>query len=200
MRNTSSCSLCRRRKIRCNRETPCSNCVRSKNQTCVYDITPPRQHGRGQTSEFGQAQKSRESIPIDRASSTSGGSTVPSHPSNSLPASSTSASTLSSQPSARDVESMKSRIRQPEEQQSRTTLRSTQSPVSPSNFSIEATTSRIGGTFYVHRENRLFGQPQAITRGVTHKTRTFGRSHWINGVALVSSIYRTLLDKWPNNY
>lgn len=36
--NTSSsraCALCRRRKIRCNREAPCSNCLRSR-ANCVY--------------------------------------------------------------------------------------------------------------------------------------------------------------------
>lgn len=39
-----SCALCRRRKIRCNRETPCSNCIRSKNvHGCVYQVHPPPQ-------------------------------------------------------------------------------------------------------------------------------------------------------------
>ncbi|KAF2829553.1 hypothetical protein CC86DRAFT_346377, partial [Ophiobolus disseminans] len=36
-----SCILCRKRKIRCNRETPCSNCVRSKNAACVYEADVP---------------------------------------------------------------------------------------------------------------------------------------------------------------
>ncbi|ERT03438.1 uncharacterized protein SPSK_08313 [Sporothrix schenckii 1099-18] len=37
-----SCTLCRRRKIRCNREQPCSNCLRSrKNVACVYEELPP---------------------------------------------------------------------------------------------------------------------------------------------------------------
>ena len=36
-----SCTLCRRRKIRCNREQPCSNCLRArKNVACVYEELP----------------------------------------------------------------------------------------------------------------------------------------------------------------
>ena len=175
--------------------------MRSRNETCVYEnhpSQPPRQH-------LGLAQESREphySMPIDRASSISRGSTVPSHPSKSLVASSTSASTPASQPSARDVESMKSRIRQLEEQLSKATQRSTRSPVLTSNSNIETTTSCIAGTVYVHHDSRLFGQIQAISRSVMHKTRLFGQSHWINGVALVSScaIHRTSLDKWLNNH
>ena len=89
---------------------------------------------------------------------------------------------------------MRSRIRQLEEQLSKATLRPTESPVSISNSNIETTTSCIGGTFYLHREN---AQPQAITRGITHKTRQFGQSHWINVIVLVGfcAIYRTLLVK-----
>nr|QEO75699.1 MRR1 [Candida tropicalis] len=37
-RISSVCTNCRRRKIKCNREYPCSNCVKAKRQTsCVYD-------------------------------------------------------------------------------------------------------------------------------------------------------------------
>ncbi|KAI6291425.1 hypothetical protein MCOR34_010178 [Pyricularia oryzae] len=32
-----SCTLCRQRKVRCSRGTPCTNCVRSRTGTCVYD-------------------------------------------------------------------------------------------------------------------------------------------------------------------
>ena len=172
--------------------------MRSRNETCVYEnhpTQPPRQH-------LGLAQESREphySIPIDRASSTSGGSTVASHPSMSLVASSTSASTPASQPSARDVESVKSRIRQPEEQLSKATQKSTQSSVLTSNSNIQTTTSSIAGTFYVHHESRLLGQAQVISRSVTHKTRLFGQSHWINGVALVSSCAIHWTSQWLNN-
>ncbi|PVH92178.1 hypothetical protein DM02DRAFT_620098, partial [Periconia macrospinosa] len=46
-----ACEMCRRRKVRCNRESPCNNCIRSKVEDCVYKtpagqpsnvpVTPP---------------------------------------------------------------------------------------------------------------------------------------------------------------
>lgn len=178
--------------------------MRSRNEACVYQnhsSQPPQQHlDHDQTSELGLARESREvhySTPIDRTSSISTVSTGPSRPSKPVVASSISTSTLTSQPSARDIESMKSRIRELEEQLSKATPRSIQSPVPTSSSNIETTTSRMGGTFYVHHESGLSGRPQAIARSVTHKTRVFGQSHWVNGAARVSScaIHRTLSDK-----
>jgi hypothetical protein len=81
---------------------------------------------------------------------------------------------------------MKSRIRQLEEQLSKATQTSPQSPVLPLISHIETTTSRLAGTFYIHHESGLVGQAQAISRSVMHKTRLFGQSHWVNGAALVS--------------
>ncbi|KAF8849586.1 hypothetical protein BDZ45DRAFT_708746 [Acephala macrosclerotiorum] len=47
-RPTVSCTLCRKRKIRCNRETPCSNCMRasstSKESTATNDHTSTEPH------------------------------------------------------------------------------------------------------------------------------------------------------------
>ncbi|KAK2855646.1 hypothetical protein FQN49_004980, partial [Arthroderma sp. PD_2] len=45
------------------------------------------------------------------------------------------------------------------------------------------------GTFYIHRESGPVGEPTAIARGITHKARSFGRSHWINVVALFQDIW-----------
>jgi hypothetical protein len=190
-----SCSLCRRRKLRCNRETPCSNCVRSKNATCVYEnqpSEPPRPRlAHRQIPDLGLNQEYRgplDSIPIDRTSSTSRASTIPtSHSSTSLVRTSTSASTYATYQSAQDLESMKIRIRQLEEQLSKATQKSTQSSTPNSSSDLETTTSRIAGTFHVHHETNVFGQAHFITRSVMHKTRLFGQSHWINGISIVSS-------------
>lgn len=182
----SSCSLCRRRKIRCNRETPCSNCLRSKHNTCVYEkqsFRPPRQHvGQGPPSEHSQLQRSGEPVPIHRTSSTSRGSPVLRNSSTSLMNSSTSASNLVDHPSPQDVESMKLKIRQLEEELAKLSPSSIQSSDPKSSPKTQMTTSQVGMTLYVHCE-----QPQAIIRSITHKTRVFGQSHWISGVAQVSS-------------
>lgn len=170
--------------MRCNRETPCSNCVRSKNEACVYESNstpPPRQH-------LGLSPKARQPVPSISSYSTSRASTVSSYPSSSHVATSASESDLASQPSAQDAESLKSQIRQLEEQLSAVTPPSIQSPASTANpNNIDAITSSMGGTFYVHHEVHACGKPQATPCGVSRKTRLFGKSHWMNGVSLVSS-------------
>ena len=169
--------------------------MRSGNDACAYEkypSQPPRQHlGQDRTTEFGLVPKPGESAPTARASSTSKESTVLSQPSSTIITCSTSASTLASQPSAWDVESLKSRIRQLEEQLSRVTPLSTQSPVLTSYSDL------TGGTFHVHRESR-FRAAQATSRSIMYKTRLFGQSHWSTGLfTLVGScpVYWTSLDK-----
>ena len=174
----SSCSLCRRRKIRCNRETPCSNCLRSRNADCVYEIRPsPSWQKQGQIS--GPAAQQLGST--DEALSSSRGSTTSNHaPLSSIP-SSTTVSTPVSTHSARELEFMKSRIRQLEEQLSKSTAVSSRSFAPTPNSNIETISSALGGDIHIHHEDPLIGHAQAIS----HKTRLFGRSHWINGALLV---------------
>ena len=88
---------------------------------------------------------------------------------------------------------MRDRIRQLEEQLSRSSLTTDYTPVLSKTFNspktgddIETSTSTMGGTFYVRQESRLVGHAHAISRTVLHKTRLFGQSHWVNGLAFVS--------------
>jgi hypothetical protein len=159
--------------------------VRFKNENCVYDNHPSLRQG--SNTEYSLAHHSRQSTPFHRASSSSGGSGLPSRITNSRVAKSTNASTLTSQLSTHDVESIKNKIRDLEEQLTKATPRSISSPSISPPSNEQATSSRIGGTFYVNRDSSLFGQTQTITRSVTHKTRLFGQSHWINVIPLVSS-------------
>ncbi|KAF3071175.1 hypothetical protein GL218_00223 [Daldinia childiae] len=169
-----SCVLCRRRKIRCNRESPCSNCVRSKNASCIYE------------NHFLQPQQATE---LHSSISPIAEVAVPSLTSKSSPraASTTTASTAATYQSSQDIEFLKNKIKQLEERLSQSNETS-QSPIQTPGSNIEAISSRIGGTFYVHHEDPLAGQPQNISRSVTHKSRMFGQSHWITGMALVRDI------------
>ncbi len=143
----------------------------------------------GAATDIGLAQESSEShytTPVDTGSSIGRGSKIPTYPSNSSgPSSTTTASTLDIRSSFREVESMKSKIRQLEEQLSNSAHGSTQSPATTANSNIETTTSRLGGTFHIHHDSRIFGQSQATSRSVMHKSRLFGQSHWVNGIVLV---------------
>lgn len=62
----------------------------------------------------------------------------------------------------------------------------TSSPISTSTstFAPPSFNSSLGGAIHVH-ESRLFGKSQCVINSVTHKTRTFGQSHWINGAILI---------------
>ncbi|OBT63714.1 hypothetical protein VE03_06182 [Pseudogymnoascus sp. 23342-1-I1] len=52
------------------------------------------------------------------------------------------------------------------------------------------TSTKLGGTFHVHNESSEcgVGREGGIPRSVTHKTRVFGQSHWINGIVLFLGI------------
>ncbi|PGH04424.1 hypothetical protein AJ79_07080 [Helicocarpus griseus UAMH5409] len=185
-----SCSLCRRRKIRCNRETPCSNCDRSKNQSCIYenDLSHVPWRNMPRLSES-QLNNLNNSITASETSISSGEPTGPNISQILLatPSNSTPASTSASQSFTTEVNSLKNKVKELEEQLQKATGRTAHScaetPTSTSTPNIETTSSTLAGTFSVHRENRLLGEAQAISRGVLHKSRLFGQSHWINGVA-----------------
>ncbi|RAL05943.1 uncharacterized protein BO80DRAFT_460985 [Aspergillus ibericus CBS 121593] len=173
-----SCTLCRKRKIRCNRQKPCSNCLRARNGSCVYG-TPQSQPDSSPASE---------QIPIEAASSTSR-STIPSHPSSLVGPS--SVSTPMSQASAQETElmRMKLKVQQLEEQLAKQAAPVQLSLLTQDSSNIETTSSSLGGTFHVHTERDSFGQPQAIARSVAYKTRLLGQSHWaVNGILLIRDI------------
>ncbi|KAK6087726.1 C6 transcription factor [Seiridium cupressi] len=81
-----------------------------------------------------------------------------------------------------------SRIKQLEGQLSSTSPTPVRPPAAPANPSIEASTSSIGGTWYIHRDDGA----QSIVRGTTHKTRQFGQSHWVNVVSLFYDIMTSI--------
>ncbi|KAF2439046.1 hypothetical protein P171DRAFT_370465 [Karstenula rhodostoma CBS 690.94] len=155
-----SCTLCRRRKIRCNRETPCSNCTRSRSSVCEYETLPVSPH------------RSRESE-RDEASSTTTSTTVPVLEMESM----RNRVTLLE----KEVEnSLRRMIRSAPQRPS-----TADTPVS----SIETAESRIGGTFYIHHGNPALGQSPNIHRSLTHKKRMYGQSHWMNmSVVMVKDI------------
>lgn len=192
----SSCVLCRQRKIRCNRESPCNNCLRSRSGTCVYENIISQLPQRTAELSLGPP----DSAPANKTSSIGTSSTVPSRsPVSSFRAtSSTAASTRPGHQAAQDVELLKYRIKQLEEQLSKAESSASLSPVQ----AMETITSRISGTFYVHYRDSLAGQSsRAILHSTTHKSREFGQSHWVNGLLIVCSRPYTiypLIDHFSN--
>ncbi|KXJ85302.1 hypothetical protein Micbo1qcDRAFT_198891 [Microdochium bolleyi] len=187
-----SCTLCRRRKVRCNREVPCSNCVRSGNAPCVYDGPPPA------TTSAAAARSSASSAAVHpllrRAGAgpevSSEGLGLPlatpspsSASTSSLPrptATATASSVTSSVPASRD-----------------------QSRQHDRHDVVAEMTTHLAGSFHMLSDaagtpNSTAGSSRnnttttgttrstapSIPRSVTHKGRTFGQSHWIGASLL----------------
>ncbi|CRL26687.1 Fungal transcriptional regulatory protein, N-terminal [Penicillium camemberti] len=195
-----SCSLCRQRKIRCNRQIPCNNCIRSKNRNCVYRSSqPPPQHGNeheGQTRELGsipapqQINRSLDNFvapsPINYRSAISSG------PSRTVTTSSTSPSTPNSHSSTHEIEMLKSKIRQLENQLDKSTKSSTETCAPTPVSDIETTHSHLAGTFHIHNASLPSNQGQMVRRSFIHKKRFFGQSHWISSMSLFRDIVDTI--------
>ncbi|PYI34399.1 hypothetical protein BP00DRAFT_493133 [Aspergillus indologenus CBS 114.80] len=196
-----SCSLCRRRKIKCDRQLPCSHCTRSGNEaTCEYDNT---ELSRPPQSAFGvtPTRPAPYAIPTEGASHTSrtapytiptGGtlhasrtaSSVPSPHSAAHTTASTKASTVASPQSDPNVEALKDRVRQLEQRLAETVAKPAiqPPPVAPIPEVVTAG-STLTGLFHLHHENDPARPAVAITRSIMHKSRLFGQSFWINGMA-----------------
>lgn len=178
-RPTTACVACRKRKTRCNRGSPCSNCSRSrKKEACVYE------------PDHSQPEDSRPGASAASAVSTINGWGIT--PTSTAP--STCASNAVDPVPLEDVVSLKNRIRCLEEQLDKSSARHTFTTL-PTG--IETSTSQIGGTFHIHypspsgagvvQKTSTLGQAQAISRSLSHKTRLLGQSHWANTVAPLAS-------------
>ncbi|KAH6851061.1 hypothetical protein B0I37DRAFT_397140 [Chaetomium sp. MPI-CAGE-AT-0009] len=201
-----SCILCRRRKIRCDRQTPCSNCVKSKNATCAYrdDPRPPRTQSplveTAQASRLETASTAALVTPSTGGLSTEANHTEPlnaepSRPTGSDPVTSSTKYTIcdrafgSSYASHATDPRLTSGRAVPEQAMSAGTS-SADTPVSTftKNSRVETKTINFAGNFYFHSEHRLPGH-RAVTSSVTHKTRYFGQSHWVNAVGLLNDMF-----------
>lgn len=232
-----ACLACRRRKTRCNREAPCSNCVRSRgNEACVYEEGPLRprlarhEHSPSVRGHEGNSPPSQEVLlPSPRASTTSSApafSQLAVPPESTVPSSIGNADSMPTHDIAflrsrvkyledkiekashapaiasSTLPSMQLRIRQLEEQlckASPSSVSTCPSSVHTSATDIETRTSQIGGTFHIHHpsssvtearaEAGAVHKAQAISRNISHKTRLFGQSHWVNTIAPLVCVY-----------
>ncbi|CAI6093775.1 unnamed protein product [Clonostachys chloroleuca] len=190
-RPATACNLCRRRKLRCNREQPCGNCIRSRTGECIYHTGPlpktsPRQQGFNQLGEGDLGSGSENSTLVEKASNRSGKLTAATssphaHPNDSSP---------QAQGSAQELDDLKNRIRKLEDQLSKTSIRSPtiRYPGGESTSEADTSTALLDGTFHFQQQAHEVGQPQAVARGFSHKSRVFGKSHWVNTWSSLNSL------------
>ncbi|KAL7937221.1 hypothetical protein V8C35DRAFT_295094 [Trichoderma chlorosporum] len=186
-----SCALCRKRKLRCNRQRPCSNCIRSKTETCVYEnhhlayqpLASGESPGHSHIGIF--FTESQAPTQAQVASSPNDTLTIRSHNSNVAPRNLINPLTPRSQD--------ESTLHLSASEASRPGffgLNRSEDPLGGPHQAVDAINDAafladaahiVGGTLHFHRENNPTDSTGAgLVRGVTHKTRFFGQSHFIN--------------------
>ncbi|KAK4139426.1 uncharacterized protein C8A04DRAFT_15890 [Dichotomopilus funicola] len=175
-----SCILCRKRKIRCDKQIPCSNCTKSKNATCAYK-EDPRAPRAGDPS---QLRGSEAPGPLSPSTGSYPGGASSSRPTSAVPSAAYSADALALGRSpevttgtagAHGRPSLNTKSRTgtagPETGavSSTSAFSSANTPVSTftKNSRVETKEILFAGNFYFHTEHRLPNQPQAVTRS-TH--------------------------------
>ncbi|OTA88870.1 hypothetical protein M434DRAFT_34661 [Hypoxylon sp. CO27-5] len=183
-----SCVSCRRSKIRCDRNLPCGNCVRSKHKTCVYEPQgPPRQSDISSVA-VGPLQPT-DAVSINDAETTvSPGPSGPAfahhvdgsheeHSTHSLtgstPVDSTSSQTH--EPSF-DVRSLLDRIRELERRLEEHTEHHS------GTKSVPRTPNTITEPVVATYPSYLAGELHTMNKSVMSKTRYLGQSHWMNQI------------------
>jgi hypothetical protein len=94
-----------------------------------------------------------------------------------------------------ELHSMKSRIAELEEQLSLTASFGRVPPsveASPAPTNSVHITSGLSGPIDVLQDSRTFGQAYPISRGISHKNRVFGQSHWMNGFVVFRDVIEML--------
>ncbi|KAI1015418.1 hypothetical protein LB504_011135 [Fusarium proliferatum] len=188
-----SCNLCRKRKMRCNRGSPCSNCMRARKGDCVYENPPPAERStasQDHIAKIGGDYNAFLSLPTPEDLVASANSGLPGA-STGAASSSTGAPTPVSQSSVQELDMLRSRVRQLESQLSSATATPSQSHVSTPASTLETSTSRLGGTFHLHSQRQHVG-PLATPRAISHKSRFFGQSHFVCGLPLLRDIIEAI--------
>ena len=85
---------------------------------------------------------------------------------------------------------MARRIKDLEDQLARVTHASPARVTKQSSSNIESMSTRFTGDFHIELEDRSGGESRACSKSVIHKTRVFGKSHWVNGVVVVGPLLR----------
>lgn len=196
-----ACEQCRYRKVRCDRASPCSTCVRTRNPDCTYAPAPPALSARvRETVPSRSAAVVSASILLEPSPSlgiTTLG--VPEHVVAPSPAYSAALWSGLAQADSPSVSAPPSLI------SSATAVESLERKVKQLEKQLQSALSRQrspSATWSLRKESHLPGEsPESPTgardvdktfvplpiRGTLSKTRFFGQSHWASGANLIPS-------------
>ncbi|TFB04221.1 hypothetical protein CCMA1212_003984 [Trichoderma ghanense] len=177
----------RSRKLRCNRERPCSNCIRSKTETCVYENhhladQPGPSPTQSQVGVFfldSQAQSQAQSSSPNDALKAGSASSNPSSRNFISPLTPKSQDDSTANVSVSGASNAGPSSRNPTQVAAEPPPRSTDA--SPDSDFLAKASHITGGAIHFHRENNpVDSASPSLIRCVTHKKRFFGQTHWIN--------------------
>lgn len=156
---------------------PCGNCMRSKTGSCVYetDVFPDERLGAKPPVSI-QPRREGLGAPMTTWATNTGEGPAFATPNN-----------TDINHSAFELDSLRARINELEDKLSRaTSTASSASPTAapPTSTQTVQTVSTIACTVDVLEDIRIPGGA-TISRGVAHKNRVFGQSHWMNGFIIV---------------
>ncbi|OAR02830.1 hypothetical protein LLEC1_01601 [Akanthomyces lecanii] len=177
-RPSVSCTVCRKRKLKCDRQHPCRNCLKSRSKDperdCVYEDAPPLDPAR---------PRKRRPSPTHRPTpSSTPGLISPS----SEPVSSDDAEALMvARSRGHGAVVPHAPVTISDTSQSCASNSAPHSVRGPKSLTSEASVQQSV-------ESAFFGDTLALGRGVTHKSRFFGSSHWLTTIVLFRDLAQTV--------
>lgn len=161
-----ACETCRRRKIKCDRNAPCDQCIRSKSEICTYlPNDSPSLTGRNRHVGMGRVANSSTTSPTMSHDSPSATSNIPA--AGAFDASTDQFSIPGYSTSDPEKERASTVRALPDQLQSRLLDPANTEPADSAAVSLPMHNTALP------------------TKEVFEKTRLFGRSHWINSVEQV---------------
>ncbi|KAH6611374.1 hypothetical protein Trco_001394 [Trichoderma cornu-damae] len=177
-----------KRKLRCNRQRPCSNCIRSKTDTCVYEnhhrlgdqvLAAGQSPAHSQIGVFLLDSRPHSDSSLDEPLAMR-------HDGSSLACKSLMSPLT---PRSQDEPAINSSISEAGKSGPPVRALSQSAPgppqpspdTTPDSDFLSSACHLTGGAIHFHRDSNLADSTSpALVRSVTHKTRFFGQSHWIN--------------------
>lgn len=169
--------MCRRRKLRCDRESPCSNCRKSGSSVCVFDAFPP-------------VLKRKKKAPTpDQAASGPSPSQTAASAQNSPPGISPPQINAALTP----ADSIKNAYEVPGQHSARPVFAVRGDDRIPAPVTRSETRETQGLGQQVHITHLLGADSlRSISQAVYHKNRLSGQSHWLSAVVLYLDFFNTI--------
>lgn len=164
-----ACESCRRSKIRCDRQSPCGACVRSRHKTCVFEKSQSAASRRSAIAYATAESDTEHRNDLGPVTPASSAPTPRSQDASSL----RDPGIVDSDAPVLDVGGVLNRLFEVERR-----VDGSIAAQEPQEKNVRPPVRNEDETI----ENYLSAVTHPVIRGVVSKTRYFGQSHWMNGI------------------